>query len=93
MKSVVPTLIQEAGEGAKSIENKVDELAALPEINPFIREEVEAITAIGDNTGCMTLKGASRRHLGQNPRADEWPMREELSEVAKHWGLNPEWSW
>ena len=93
VKSVVPTLIQEAYEGAKSIESKVDELAALPEINPLTVEEVKQITAIGDNTGCMNLKGASTRHLGQDPRPDEWPLREELSEVAKRWGLNPEWAW
>ena len=73
--------------------DSAEELAALPEINPLSVEEVKQITAIGDNTGCMPLKGASTRHLGQNPRADEWPLREELSEVAKHWGLNPEWSW
>src|SRR5436190_7871836 len=42
VKSVVPTLIQEAYEGAKSIESKVDELAALPDIT-FTREEVEEI--------------------------------------------------
>jgi hypothetical protein len=54
---------------------------------------VKQITAIGDNTGCMNLKGASTRHLGQAPRPDEWPLREELSEVARRWGLNPEWAW
>lgn len=93
VKSVVPTLIQEAYEGAKTIESKVDDLAALPEINPLTVEEVQQITAIGDNTGCMKLKGASTRHLGQDPRPDEWPLREELSEVAKRWNLNPEWAW
>lgn len=93
VKSVVPTLIQEEYEGAKPIESKVDELASLPEINPLSVEEVKQITAIGDNTGCMNLKGASARHRGQDPRPDEWPLREELSEVAKRWGLNPEWAW
>ncbi len=93
VKSVVPTLIQEANEGAKSIETKADELASLPEINPLTVEEVKQITSIGDNTGCMKLKGASTRHLGQDPRPDEWPLREELSETAKRWGLNPEWAW
>ena len=93
VKSVVPTLIQEEYEGAKSIEAKVDELASLPEINPLSVEEVKQITSIGDNTGCMNLKGASTRHLGQEPRADEWPLRAELSETAKRWDLNPEWAW
>ncbi len=93
VKSVVPTLIQEAHEGAKSIEHKVDELATLPEINSLTVEEVKQITAIGDNTGCMKLKGASIRHQGQDPRPDEWPLRDELSETAKRWGLNPAWEW
>jgi aryl-alcohol dehydrogenase-like predicted oxidoreductase len=93
VKSVVPTLIQEAYEGAKTIESKADELAALPDPNPLTPDEVAAITAIGDNTGCMNLKGASTRHLGQQPRADEWPLREDLSAVAARWGLNPQWAW
>ncbi|OAI58069.1 general stress protein [Verrucomicrobiaceae bacterium SCGC AG-212-N21] len=92
VKSVAPTLIQEAYEGAKSIEAKVDELAALPDIT-FTKEEVAAIAAIGDNTGCMKLKGASERHLGQEARPDEWPIREELREVASRWGLGMEWAW
>lgn len=93
VKSVVPTLIQEAYDGAKTIESKADELAALPDPNPLTPEEVLAITAIGDNTGCMKLKGASTRHLGQEPRADEWPLRDDLSAVAARWGLNPQWAW
>jgi len=87
VKSVVPTLIQEAGEDARNISTKLDELAALPEKNFLSPEEVEAIRAIGDNTGCMALKGASRRHEGQEPRADEWPMREDLLPVAERWSL------
>ncbi len=93
VKSVVPTLIQEAYEGAKTIESKADELAALPEKNPLTPEEIAQITAIGDNTGCMKLKGASTRHLGQDPRPDEWPLRDDLSAVAARWGLNPQWAW
>ena len=93
IKSVVPTLIQEAYEGAKSIESKVDELASIPAVNPLTPAEVREISAIGDNTGCMKLKGASERHLGQEPRADEWPIREELATVAARWGLNPKWAW
>lgn len=89
VKSVVPTLIQEAGEDAKAISAKLDELAALPEQNLLSAEEVEAMRQIGDNTGCMALKGASRRHEGQEPRADEWPMREDLQPVADRWHITP----
>ncbi|RBP38663.1 aryl-alcohol dehydrogenase-like predicted oxidoreductase [Roseimicrobium gellanilyticum] len=92
VKSVVPTLIQEAYEGAKSIESKVDELAALPDVT-FTPAEVAEIAAIGDNTGCMKLKGASERHAGQDPRADEWPIQEGQLRVAERWGLGATWAW
>ena len=91
VKSVVPTLIQEAGEDAKSIEDKLAELAALPEVNPLSPEEVETIRAIGDNTGCMLLKGASARHEGQEARPDEWPMRPDLLALAGRWDLGTSW--
>jgi aryl-alcohol dehydrogenase-like predicted oxidoreductase len=91
VKSVVPTLIQEAGEGAKSIDAKLAEIAALPAVNPLTAEDVEAIRAIGDNTGCMALKGASARHEGQEARPDEWPMRPELLALAGRWDLGASW--
>lgn len=91
VKSVVPTLIQEAGEGAKPIEAKLEELATLPEVNPLSAEEVETIRQIGDNTGCMLLKGASQRHEGQEARPDEWPMRPDLLELAGRWNLGTAW--
>src|SRR3954468_11390268 len=59
VECVVPTLIQESGEDAKPVEAKRAELAALPEPNPLSDAEVAAIRAIGDNTNCMALKGAS----------------------------------
>lgn len=91
VKSVVPTLIQEAGEGARTIESKLEDLASLPAGNPLSAEEVETIRKIGDNTGCMMLKGASQRHAGQEPRADEWPMRPDLLDLAARWSLGTSW--
>jgi aryl-alcohol dehydrogenase-like predicted oxidoreductase len=91
VKSVVPTLIQEAGEGAKSIDTKLAELATMPAVNPLTAEDVEAIRQIGDNTGCMALKGASARHEGQEARPDEWPMRPELLALAGRWDLGAAW--
>ncbi len=65
VKSVIPTLIQEVGAGAKpDPETKVDELASLPELK-LTEEEREFIGEIGDNTGCMELKGANRAHSGR----------------------------
>ena len=56
VECVVPTFVQEAGEGAKPIEEKIRDLAALPDVR-LSAEEVETIRAIGDNTGCMMLRG------------------------------------
>jgi hypothetical protein len=89
VESVVPTFIQEAGEGARPIEDKIREFAALPDIR-LAAEEVEAVRKIGDNTGCMMLKGASKRHA-TSERPDEWPMREDLLELAGRHGLGTDW--
>lgn len=87
--SVVPTFIQEAGEDARPIEDKIREFADLPDLL-LTPEEVEAVRKIGDNTGCMTLKGASHRHT-THERPDEWPMRPDLLELAARHGLGPDW--
>ena len=86
VESVVPTFIQEAGENARPIEDQIRDLAALPDTNPLTAGEVAEIARIGDNTGCMTLKGASRRHETSD-RPDEWAMREDLAPLAERWGL------
>lgn len=89
VESVVPTFIQEAGEGARAIEEKIREFALLPDLR-FTEEEVESIRQIGDNTGCMMLKGASARHQ-TSERPDEWPMRDDLRELSARYGLGAEW--
>lgn len=91
VKCVVPTVIQEAGEDAVPIEDKIRDYASLPEDFRFSSEEVEAIRAMGDNTGCMTLKGASERHEGPCERPDEWPMRDDLLVLADQYGLSKSW--
>ena len=89
VECVVPTLIQEAGEAARPIEDKRAELAALPEDASLGPDEVAAIRAIGDNTGCMALKGASPAHEG--PEApDRWALTDELAAVAARWDLDPQ---
>ena len=70
----------------RPIEDKRAELAALPVEQRFGREEVERIRAIGDNSGCMALKGASPDHEGEE-RPDRWPLTEELAEVGRRWGI------
>jgi aryl-alcohol dehydrogenase-like predicted oxidoreductase len=86
---VVPTLIQEEGEGARPIEEKRAELASLPPEQRLGPGEVEEIRAIGDNTGCMALKGASPDHSGEE-RPDRWPVSAELAEVAGRWEIDPD---
>jgi aryl-alcohol dehydrogenase-like predicted oxidoreductase len=86
---VVPTLIQEAGAGARPVESKRAELAALPSDLRLSAEEVEEIRAIGDNSGCMALKGASPEHTGEE-RPDRWDLDDHLARVAERWGIAPD---
>jgi aryl-alcohol dehydrogenase-like predicted oxidoreductase len=88
VESVVPTLIQEAGPDARPIEDKRAELAALPG-GALTGEEVAEIRAIGDNTGSMTLKGASPEHEGDE-RPDRWALSAELVEAGDRYGVDPD---
>jgi aryl-alcohol dehydrogenase-like predicted oxidoreductase len=88
VRCVAPTLIQEAGAGARPVEDKRAELAAVAAGARLSAEEVRSIREIGDNSGCMTLKGASLEHDGP-PRADRWDLDEELSAVARRWSIDP----
>jgi len=87
VECAVPTLIQELGEAARPIERKRSELAALPAEQRIDPAEVDEIRAIGDNTGCMTLKGANPAHEGPE-RPDRWPLDEELAAAGTRWGID-----
>jgi len=89
VECVVPTLIQEAGPDACPIEAKRVELGRMPAEQRLGEDDVAAIRAIGDNTGCMALKGASPAHEGEE-RPDRWPLDEELAAVGSRWGIDPE---
>jgi hypothetical protein len=84
-----PTLIQEIGPDARPVENKRAELAALPTETRLSIGEMGEIRAIGDNTGCMALKGASPEHSGE-PRPDRWSLDQRLEEAARRWGIDPQ---
>jgi len=86
---VVPTLIQEAGAGARPVESKRAELTGLPTDLRLSAEDVEEIRAIGDNSGSMALKGASPEHSGEE-RPDRWDLDDHLVRVADRWGIAPE---
>ena len=86
---VAPTLIQESGPQARPIEDKRAELAAVGAGGARLSEqELSAIREIGDNVGCMALKGASVEHDGP-ARPDRWGVDEELTAVAARWGIDP----
>jgi aryl-alcohol dehydrogenase-like predicted oxidoreductase len=88
VRCVAPTLIQETGADAKPIEAKRAELEDVPRQPMLSDTEVAEIRAIGDNTGCMALKGASPQYTGE-PVADRWPLDGELQALAERWAIEP----
>ena len=88
VECVVPTLIQETSPDARTIEQQRAELAALPAELRLSDEDVAAIRAIGNNTGCMALKGANPQHEGEE-RPDRWQLTSDLAEVGTRWGIDP----
>ena len=88
VKTVVPTLVQEAGPQARAVEDKRAELAALPAEQRLSAEDIETIRRLGDNSGSMKLKGATPDHEGDE-RADSWALYERLEDVAQRWEINP----
>jgi aryl-alcohol dehydrogenase-like predicted oxidoreductase len=88
VQSVIPTLIQELGDGARSVESKRADLAAVPREVVLSDADVAEIRAIGDNTGCMALKGGSPDY-DDEPVADRWPIDAELEQVAARWAIDP----
>jgi aryl-alcohol dehydrogenase-like predicted oxidoreductase len=89
IEAVAPTLIQEIGPEARPIEDKRAELAALPADQRLSPEDITEIRAIGDNTGCMALKGANPEHEGEE-RPDRWPLTDDLAAVGIRWGIDPQ---
>jgi aryl-alcohol dehydrogenase-like predicted oxidoreductase len=85
----VPTLIQERGADARPIEEQRAELAATPAKVVLSTAEVNEIRAIGDNAGCMTLKGATPGHEGEE-QPDRWPLGADLAAAGERWGIEPE---
>jgi aryl-alcohol dehydrogenase-like predicted oxidoreductase len=86
---VAPTLIQEAGAGARTIEDKRAELAAVHTPSPLSSAEVRELREIGDNSGCMALKGASPEYEG-SALADRWELDDQLAALAARWEIAPE---
>lgn len=88
VESVIPTFIQETGGSAKEIEEKIRDMASLPDVE-LAPEDAEAITQIGNNKGCMNLKGANVGFEGEY-EADRWALNPDLMSVGERWGISPE---
>jgi aryl-alcohol dehydrogenase-like predicted oxidoreductase len=89
VECVAPTLIQEVGPQARPIEEKRAELAAMPVEQRLNEADVAEIRAIGDNTGCMALKGANPAFEGEE-QPDRWALSDELVEAGSRWGIDPQ---
>jgi aryl-alcohol dehydrogenase-like predicted oxidoreductase len=89
VQCVAPTLIQEVGPEARTIEAKRAELAALPAERRLTDADVAALRRLGDNTGCMALKGASPQHTGED-QPYRWTLDDDLVSVAERWRIDPE---
>jgi aryl-alcohol dehydrogenase-like predicted oxidoreductase len=89
VECLAPTLIQEVGPEARTIESERAELAAIPADIRLSEDDVAAIRAIGDNTGRMALKGANPSFEGDE-QPDRWALSPELVEVGGRWGIDPE---
>jgi aryl-alcohol dehydrogenase-like predicted oxidoreductase len=83
-----PTLIQEVGPAARPISEKRAELAALPGDLRLSPADVDELRALGDNTGCMALKGANPGFDGEE-RPDRWGVDARLLDVARRWEIEP----
>lgn len=87
VKCVAPTFIQETGDTSRSIEEKVADMAKIPDL-VLSAEEIAEIEAIGNNKGCMKLKGGSPLHQ-EDPVADQWSLDPDLLATAERWGIDP----
>jgi aryl-alcohol dehydrogenase-like predicted oxidoreductase len=89
VRCVAPTLIQESGPHTRPVEDKRSELARMPPEARLEADEVNEMRAIGQNAGCMALKGASVEHRGA-PLPDRWAITDELAALAARWKIAPE---
>jgi aryl-alcohol dehydrogenase-like predicted oxidoreductase len=89
VRCVVPTLIQEPGPQAKPVEVKRDELASVPALTVLTDDELATISSVGENAGCMALKGGSPVFAGIEA-ADAWPLDDDLRRLAVRWDIVPE---
>ena len=88
VKCVVPTLTQEIAAGARSVEDKLADLAAVAPGCVLSADELAFMRQIGENRGCMKLKGAHPAHAGPD-LPDNWSLDGDTLGVAARWGVDP----
>ena len=86
VRCVAPTLIQEAGAGARPPEAQLDELAALPAA-PLTSDELGHLAEVAPPPGRRNWPGADRAHLGE-PEPDRWALGADHEAAARHWGID-----
>lgn len=89
VECVVPTLVQEAGPGVKTVEEELEELSKVSGEKKLPHGTIGEMTGIGNNRNSMALKGASAQYSG-SAQADQWPLTPALAEVAARWGIVPD---
>ena len=88
VKSVVPTLIQESRRRRASRSRRRSTNSPRCPTSTLSADEVEELRRIGDNTGCMDLKGGNPEHIGE-PLPDRWSLTNDLTQVAERWNIQP----
>ena len=78
--------------GAEADQGQRAELAAVPRELVLSDAELAEIRAIGDNTGSMTLKGASPQFEGE-PQPDRWPLTDDLTRSPRAGRSPPSATW
>ena len=69
-------------------DEKLEEIANIPDVT-LTSEENEYIAQVGNNKGCMSLKGGNPEHEG-DAVADRWSLNQDLLDVAGRWGIQPD---
>ena len=90
VRCVAPTLIQESGSDARTIEDKRAELAALPAELAAERRRGRASCARSATTAGAWRLRAQTPTTRVPAKPDRWGMDDELGELAARWEIAPE---
>ncbi len=89
VECVAPTLIQEVGPEARTIESERAELAAIPAEMRLSRRGCGRDPGDRRQHGQHGVEGRSPDFEGEE-QPDRWPLSQDLAEVGGRWGIDPE---